>query len=41
MGVQLEGDQFRIVAQKDIFDQTKVKADDLYELFKNSRKFWL
>lgn len=36
MGVQLEGDQFRIVAQKDIFDQTKVKADDLYELFKNS-----
>lgn len=36
IGVQLEGDQFRIVAQKDIFDQTKVKADDLYELFKNS-----
>lgn len=36
MGVQLEGNQFRIVAQKDIFDQTKVKADDLYELFKDS-----
>ena len=36
MGVQLEGDQFRIVAQKDTFDQAKVKADDLYELFKDS-----
>lgn len=36
IGVQLEGDQFRIVAQKDTFDQAKVKADDLYELFKDS-----
>ena len=36
MVAQLEGDQFRIIVQKDLVNQTKVEADDLYELFKNS-----
>lgn len=36
IGVQLEGEQFRIVVQKDLSEHEKVNADELYNLFKDS-----